>query len=129
MVNNDRIVPVMKIDLLSLYGTILKLSMSGEGTFAVLEPVDIVGDFEVSGDSLYLCNQPVRSLDITGTDAVIYFVAAYDFKGVQSGGAAVGFTDDSAEIIKDATTLYRLNYYGDNKWKVDAITPVLTSGE
>ena len=48
MINTDRIVPVMAIDLLSLYGLILKVAGT---TLTVADATDTDGNFEL--DSLY----------------------------------------------------------------------------
>lgn len=93
MINKDRIVPVEKIDLLSLYGLILSQSVEG---LTKLEASNVEGDYEVSEAGTYLANAPVKSLTIAeGVDAVVYFVAAYDYSG-------------DAEVEKDAVTLYKL---------------------
>lgn len=116
MVNNDRIVPVQKIDLLSLYGTILNLL--GVGTITVLEADDIEGTFTIpNAEGTFLCNQPVKTFSAdsdTGASAVVYFVADYGFT------APTGTEEAFADIAKDATTLYALSAKG-----INPVTPII----
>ena len=77
MVNNDRIVPIQKIDLLSMYGTVLKIASVSA---TVLAANDINGFFSVTGTGAagtFLANQPVKQLDFAAgvTSGTVYFVA------------------------------------------------------
>lgn len=109
MINNDRIVPVQKIDLLSLVGTVLAIA---NVSYGVLASTNIEGDFEVTGSGAAgnkLANQPVKTLDFkTGvTSGTVYFVAAYDYAGIKVAGAAATIADGSATVKKDGVTLYK----------------------
>lgn len=103
MINNDRIVPVMATDLLTLYGNIL--TIAGE-TISALKAVSI-GKFELttaaSGDQL--ADEPVETLDFgTGvTAATVYFIPALDFQGFTVEGAPATV---SGNVIADGSTLY-----------------------
>lgn len=111
MINTSRIVPVVKTDLISLYGTILTLASV---SYSVLTS-DIEGDFSVTGSGsvgTFLCNQPVKSLDIPAvvTGCTLYFVAAYDFAGLTVAGAAPTFNSsylDNDDVAADCATLYK----------------------
>ena len=127
MINKDRIVPVVKTDLLSVYGTMINLSGY---TCNILKSSDIPGNFSVTGSGevgVLFCDQPVKTLDFSAdiTDCVVYFVADYDFDGLTVDGAAPtfgeGYTNDT--IIPDCTTLFRtlLNL---GTVTVMAVTPV-----
>ena len=103
MINNDRIVPVVNTDLLTLYGTVLNIAnISAEK----LTGAD--GVFQVKTNSkTYIANEPVKSLDIDATASSVsanttYFVAAYDFAGVSKDGTKV-----TATVAADASTLYK----------------------
>lgn len=103
MINKNQIVPVQATDLLTLYGTILKIAnISAEA----LTGVD--GAYQVKTNSkTYIADAPVKSLDIDATASSLtanttYFVAAYDFEGVTKDGAAVTATVDA-----DGATLYK----------------------
>lgn len=107
MINEDRIVPVTKTDLITLYGVILKaanvdvakLDATGTGTFEIASALT---------SNYVLTDEPVKSLDIasTVTSASIYFVAAYDFEGFTVGGASATIASGSADVETDANTLY-----------------------
>ena len=126
MINNDRIVPVQKIDLLSLFGTVLGLIGT---SYAVLASTDIEGDFQVTGSGAAgnkLANQPVKTLDFaTGvTSGTVYFVAAYDYTGITVNSAAATIADGSATVNPDGVTLYKA-VLGSGEVTITAVTPVI----
>lgn len=102
MINNDRIVPVTRIDLLSLYGLIIKAR--GTSVNAV-NANDIDGNFSQSANGTAFASQPIKSYDFGNsvTSATVYFVPAYDFVGFTKGGAAI---TTSGTVDADDTTLY-----------------------
>lgn len=121
MINNDRIVPVQKIDLLSLYGTVLNLI----GTdYDVLQTTDVLGDFIVESDDTYLANQPVKTLDFAEgvSAATVYFIPDYAFAGFSINGTAA---EVEAEIQSDGVTLYKAEL-ADSAVTVSAVTPILS---
>lgn len=105
MINKERIVPVVATDLITLYGTIMKIA--GE-TITALE-ADSAGEFTIttaaSGDQL--ANEPVKKLNFdTGVSAAtVYFVPAFDYAGFEIEGAAVVPTGD--DVNPDGATLYK----------------------
>ena len=108
MINNDRIVPVMATDLISLYGLILKQA-SGNSTLAKLE-ADGIGEFQVkSGSAPLIAAEPVKTLDIDATAssvsaATIYFVPAFNYEGFSIDGTKVTPT---GTVVADGRTLYK----------------------
>lgn len=112
MINKNRIVPVMKTDLLTLYGTMLAIASVSA---SVLASSDIDGNFSVTGSGsagTFLCDQPVKTIDIpvAVTGCTVYFVAAYDFAGLTVAGAAATFNSsylDNEDVSADAATLYK----------------------
>lgn len=106
MINNNRIVLVTAIDLLSLYGLIL--GQSGK-TLTVANAKDSEGDFEVAEapeSGSLIASEPVKSLDFA-TDvsaATVYFVPTLDYVGFSINGAAVTTTGDT--VNPDGRTLY-----------------------
>ena len=84
MINEDRIIPITKIDFLSVMGTVLNLTST---SFEVLKPVDVEGNFMVDDASTYLANQPVKSIDFTESTGAVFFCPDYDFKGILVSGA------------------------------------------
>lgn len=126
MINNDRIVPVQKIDFLSLIGTVLAL----HGTeYAVLAASDVEGTFEVTGSGAAgnkLANQPVKTLDFASgvTGGTVYFVADYGYKGITVAGSAATIAEGSADVKADGITLYKA-VLSSGSVTITAITPVV----
>ena len=110
MINTNRIVPVSALDLISLYGLILKQDTTNNSSLAKLDASDDKGDFDVkSASTPLLASEPVATLDIDATAssisaATIYFVPAYDFKGFTIDGAAATST---GTVDADGRTLYK----------------------
>ena len=102
MINTERIVPVTVIDLLSLYGLILKV---GGVSVTALDATSIEGAFEVEDAGTYLADQPVQSMDITANSATVYFVPALDYSGFTLNGVATTPTGD--DVVADGRTLYK----------------------
>lgn len=103
MINQDRIVPVVKTDLLTLYGTILKIA---NVSVTALNAADTAGDFEQTTNSAtVICSEPVKSLNFGSsvTAATVYFVPAYDYKGFTKTSASLTVTGD---VSADGATLY-----------------------
>lgn len=105
MINQDRIVPVTAIDLITLYGLILNVTVDGGVT--ALEADDTDGDFSQDTTAkVVIANEPVKTLDFgssvsTGT---VYFVPAYDYVGFTKNGSAITATGD---VEADGRTLYK----------------------
>lgn len=105
MINNDRIVPITAVDLITMYGLILKLAASTAPS--ALEATDTAGDFAVTTNSAtLLANEPVKSLNFGSsvTASTVYFVAAYDYEGFSINGTAA--TTAGATVAADGRTLY-----------------------
>lgn len=105
MINNERIVPIQVVDLLSMYGLILALTLDAAPT--ALAASDTDGDFVVSENSATLiANEPVKTLNFGEdvTAGTVYFVAAFGFTGFSVNGTAVETA--GAEIEADRRTLY-----------------------
>ena len=106
MINSNRIVPVQKTDLLSLYGTVLNLIGT---SYTVLQSTDVEGNFAVTASGAAgnkLANQPVKTLDFTSgtTSGTVYFIPAYDFDCFKIAGVKVTATGD---VEADGATLYK----------------------
>lgn len=125
MINNDRIVPVMKMDFLSLIGTVMALNGT---SYNVLAASDVEGDFSVTGSGSagnFLCNQPVKSLNFPSavTGATVYFVAALDYEGLTINSVAEEPASGSVDIVADGITLYKA-VLASGDITVTAVTPV-----
>lgn len=109
MINTDRIVPVQKIDLISLYALILK---AAGNTLTALDADTVEGGFtveEAPASGYYIASQPVQSLDIDSdvSAVTVFFVAAYDYAGISIGGTAVTPAGGSVTVVPDGVTLYK----------------------
>lgn len=109
MINNERIVPVKRTDLLTLIGTILALIGT---SYAVLKSSDVEGDFTVTGSGAAgnkLCDQPVKSLDFASgvTGGTVYFVPDYAYEGVKIAGVAAVPAEGSADVDANGADLYK----------------------
>jgi hypothetical protein len=126
MINADRIVPIQKMDLLTMIGTILSI----HGTsYAVIEADTVEGAFTVTGSGAAgnkLANQPMQTLDFdTGvTGGTVYFVAAYDYAGITVAGAAATIADGSATVEPDGVTVYKA-VLASNQVTITAVSPVV----
>lgn len=126
MINNDRIVPITKIDFLSLVGVFLGISGTSYG---ILASTDVEGDFEVTGTGAAgnkLANQPVKTLDFKSgvTSGTVYFVPAYDYAGITVAGAAATYASGSVESVQaDGITLYKA-VLGSGEVTLTAVTPI-----
>lgn len=102
MINNDRIVPITKIDYLSLIYVILH----NQANVGVLKVADGVASVPTASqyESL-LANEPVKKIELVTGSKPLAFVASYDFEGITLNGEAV---DVATEIKKDGVSLYRV---------------------
>lgn len=102
MINTDRIVPITKEDLISMYGLIL-LQASANSSMTALQANDVEGDFSC-GTGIHLAAEPVKTCDFTAASGTLYFVPAYDYAGFTKAGAAVTVSGD---VVADGHTLYK----------------------
>lgn len=129
MVNNDRIVPIQKIDFLSMIGTVLAIANVSTTVIAG----DVEGNFTVTGSGAAgnkLANQPVKSLNYGSgvTSATVYFVPAYDFAEILVNGSAATISDGGvalADVKKDGITLYKA-VLGSGSVTISAVTPSIS---
>lgn len=109
MINNDRIVPIQVIDLMSMYGLILTMNSNNSG-LAALDATD-PETFEVgaSAGSVLIADEPVKTLDFASgyTAGTVYFVPAYDYVGFSINGVAETPAEGSDAVVADGRTLYK----------------------
>jgi len=104
MINSNRIVPVTKTDLLTLYANIL--TIAGK-TLTAVDAQDASGDFIISeGSGRKIASEPVGTCNFAAavTAAVLYFVPGYDYAGFSVNGAAVETSGDTVD--PDGVSLY-----------------------
>lgn len=111
MINQDRIVPITAQDLITMYGTMLKIASVSVNAISAS---DSEGDFSIaSASGTVIANEPLKSCDIVaGTSATIYFVPTYDYTGFSIAGTAV--TTTGADVEPDGRTLYTATLSGGN---------------
>lgn len=105
MINTDRIVPITKEDLISMYGLIL-LQASANSSMTALQADDVEGDFSC-GTGIHLAAEPVKTCDFTGASGTLYFVPAFDYVGFTKSGAAVTVAANDVTVDPDGHTLYK----------------------
>lgn len=115
MINNNRIVPITKIDYLSLISTVIKLIKNGnfaEVPFQIFSTVTNepgVFNFDSgSGDmGIVLANEPIKTFNIGSSVSalVVYFVPDSAYEGFSINGTAV--TATGAPVNTDGVSLYK----------------------
>lgn len=111
MINSDRIVPVAKTDLISLYSVILAQA-SGNSGLAKLVSSDIAGDYQIkTNNGVLIADQPVVSCDIDATTSsvsacTLFFMADPAFAGFTIDGVAEEAAEGSVDVVADGS-LYK----------------------
>lgn len=131
MINNNRIVPIQKMDLLTMIGTILSIA---NVSYSPLQSTDVTGDFSVTGSGSagnFLASQPVATLDFPTavTGATVYFVPAYDFTAITVAGAAATIDSDGLDledVQPDGVTLYKA-VLASGEVTITAVSPVVSA--
>lgn len=104
MINSDRIVPVEKVDLITLYGNIMVLAGTSvakiDGEQGVME---VTGSGSVGNK---LASEPLKSCNFDDgvTACVVYFIPSYDYVGFSVDGTAV--VTAGAEVDVESVNLY-----------------------
>jgi len=104
MINTDRIVPVTAIDLISLYGLIIKAAGT---TLTAVNAKTSDGKFQIdSASNALIASEPVQHVNIASavTSATIYFVPGYDYAGFSLNNVEVETA--GADVVADGKTLY-----------------------
>lgn len=101
MINANRVVPVVNIDLISLYSTIL-IAANVSAEKATGDEIQVKANNKV-----YLANEPVKSVDFDATASsvtagTVYFVPDFGFDKVSKDGIKV-----TATIDADGVSLYK----------------------
>lgn len=105
MINQDRIVPITAVDLITMYGLVLALAADTAPT--ALDATTTDGQFVQSTNSAtVLASEPVASLNFASgvTAGTVYFVAAYDYAGFSINGTAT--ETEGVTVEADGRTLY-----------------------
>lgn len=104
MINDKRVVPIQEVDLITMYGLILKVGL-GDSAPEKLAAADIATFSQSTNSKVVLCDEPVKSFNFGSsvTAATVYFVPALDYKGFTKTGATLTVTGD---VAADGKTLY-----------------------
>lgn len=126
MINSERIVPITKSDLLSVFSVFLNLKFSDSAKFLKADG-NADGVVEVgSMTNLWMASEPVKKI-VFSADTVgfppFFFVASYDFDGIYIGDEKSAISWDAAstasEVEKNATSLYMATKVtGENEFKL-----------
>ncbi len=103
MINDKRIVPITKTDLLTMIGTTMVLAGTSVSKISAGAP----GEFNpTSGSGNMLADEPLKKLNFGSsvTSAVVYFIPDYNYEGFEINGSAV--TTSGATVDADGCTLY-----------------------
>ena len=102
MINQNRVVPVQKVDLLTLYGNILKIA---NVSVSALESTGIGVFAQSTNSATVIANEPVKSLNFGSsvTAATVYFIPDADYQGFTKTGATLTVTGN---VDADGVTLY-----------------------
>lgn len=117
MINTDRIVPVQKIDLLTLWSGVLSIA----NVSAIKLGSTGIGEFsQTTNSATVICNEPVKSLNFGSsvTAANVYFIADADYQGFTKTGATLTVTGD---VAADGVTLYKATL-STNALTISAVT-------
>lgn len=125
MINTQRIVPVQKVDFLTLIGIIMNFA---DVDYSILASNDSEGNYTVTaeGDAgNLLADQPAESINFADgvTAATVYFVAAYDYTGMSINGTAVTPT---GTVNPDGITLYKA-VLASGAVTITAVSPIAAS--
>jgi len=102
---SGKVVPVTAIDLISMYGLILKVN--GVEVVA-LDERKADGTYRGTSEGLTICSTPMKSFELgeTGNPSkTIYFVPSHDYVGFIGRNGAISATGDTVE--PDGKTLYK----------------------
>lgn len=104
MMNNDRIVNVQEIDLISLYATILLAANVSVTKLASTAPETFT---QATNSATVIANEPVKTFDFAATASAgtVYFVPALDYVGFTLAGVAT--VTAGAEVTADGKSLYK----------------------
>lgn len=108
MINENRIVPVQVLDLISLYGLILLQDSNNSGLTAVAATDPSIFEITEARNPL-IANEPIQSCDFASgvSSATLYFVPAYKYNGFTIDGVAATIVDNDVVVNPDGRTLYK----------------------
>lgn len=102
MINDKRIVPVQKTDMLSVWAGVLALANISA---TKLDASDIGVFSQTTNSATVICSEPVKSFNFGSsvTGATVYFIPSADYEGFTKTSAALTVTGD---VVADGVALY-----------------------
>ena len=109
MINANRIVPVQVIDLISLYGLILKQDTTNNSGLVALQATAPEVFTQSTNSAVVIAAEPVKTFNFASgvTAGTVYFIAAFDYVGFSINGVAEEPADGSDTVANDGRTLYK----------------------
>lgn len=104
MINNDRIVPITRTDLLSFFAAIYNATV--EGGITILPVSDGAVELPADANGAYLAAEPLKTLPEVEAGTALFFVPAYDFEMTMTPGVG------APEFVANPGNLYRLTSAG-----------------
>lgn len=108
MINENRVIPITKIDLLSMILTAFAIASESATLDGTLNADNANGDFTVSVNSkTYLASEPVKTVNFAAaaTAGTVYFIPGYNYEGFKLSGTAT--VTAGVEVDADGVTLYK----------------------
>ena len=104
MINNDRIVPITRTDLLSFFAAIY--NATSQTALNILPVEDGAVTLPAGASGAYLAAEPLKTLPTIGQGVTLYFAPAYDFEMTMTPGTG------APEFVANPGNLYVVNSTG-----------------
>lgn len=108
MINEKRIVPIVEIDLISMYGFALAAAAAAASADAPekLEASDVATFAIDTNSKTYIAAEPVKDLTFGSsvTAGTVYFIPSLDYVGFKKTGATLTVTGD---VVADGRSMYK----------------------
>lgn len=98
MINNDRIVPITRTDLLSFFAAIYNTVK--QTPITILQVTDGAVTLPAGASGAYLAAEPLKTLPTIGAGVTLYFVPAYDFEMTMTPGTG------ASEVVANPGNIY-----------------------
>ena len=110
MVNENRIVPVTKMDLISLFGSVISLLYALPDLPSTLQLLGTseIGVFDITAVGGYLLTEPAKIINLPASfsDGAVVFIPGYDFEGFTIAGVKAEYSDEGIIPKSTPNTLY-----------------------
>ena len=109
MINSNRIVPITAVDLISMYGLILKQDTTNNSGLVALQATTPEVFTQSTNSAVAIAAEPLKILNFASgvTAGTVYFAPAFDYAGFSINGVAEEPADGSDAVVADGRTLYK----------------------